>query len=159
MTGAVCRPEPRLAPGADRAQGPDRLVELLDCLGDLRVGTARERAELTDSVDTDDPRLRQAIAHLTELESALGKVSLEAASVHQLLQHLHLIRTETDEPLDPCPARPGRGLLLAVRHADEIETILLWKRGPLSRRTDSRGTGAARTPQPRSASVSHGCTH
>jgi hypothetical protein len=38
-----------------------------------------------------DPRVGEAMARLTELERSLEEVGVEAASVHQLLQHLHLM--------------------------------------------------------------------
>jgi hypothetical protein len=35
--------------------------------------------------------VRDAIARLDEIERSLEKVGVEAASAHQLLQHVHLI--------------------------------------------------------------------
>jgi hypothetical protein len=91
MTGAVCIPLPTLAPSSEREQRPDRFVELLDCLADLLVETASQCQRITASHVSEDPRAREAAARLAEVERSLGELSLEAASVHQLLQHLRLI--------------------------------------------------------------------
>jgi hypothetical protein len=47
--------------------------------------------EIAQDLDSDDPRVREAVARLTEMERSLGEVGVEAAAVHQLLRHIHLI--------------------------------------------------------------------
>jgi hypothetical protein len=79
------------APIAEREERPDRFAELLECLADLLVETRRQREDIVQHRGTDDPRVRQAIARLAGVERSLGEVGVEAASVHQLLQHLRLI--------------------------------------------------------------------
>jgi hypothetical protein len=76
---------------AEREHRPDRLAELLECLADLLVETRKQRAEIARDRDSDDPRVPEAIGRLAELEGSLGDLAVEAASVHQLLQHVHLI--------------------------------------------------------------------
>jgi hypothetical protein len=88
MTAAACTP---VAPVAETAERPDRLGELLECMADLLVQARRQRAELAEHWGSDDPRVPEAIARLVELERSLGQVGVEAASVHQLLQHVRLI--------------------------------------------------------------------
>ena len=89
MVRAACTPLPTLSPIADGEQHPDRLAELLECLADLLVETGRQRAELTQHYGS-SPQAQDAIVRLAEVERSLGTVGAEAASVHQLLQHLHL---------------------------------------------------------------------
>jgi hypothetical protein len=60
-------------------------------MADLLVETRTQSVEITQHRDSDDPRVREAIARLTTLEGSLGEVGIEAASVHQLLQHVRLI--------------------------------------------------------------------
>jgi hypothetical protein len=91
MTDAACTPVRTLAPTAEREQRTDRFAELLACMADLLVETRRQREEISRDPGTDDPRVTDAIARLTELERSLGVLGTEAASVHQLLQHVHLI--------------------------------------------------------------------
>ncbi len=78
-------------PTAERDQRPDRVGELLECMADLLVETRRQRAEIAQDLGSDDPRVAEAIAHLNELERSLSEVAVQSASVHQLLQHVHLI--------------------------------------------------------------------
>jgi hypothetical protein len=91
MTDAVCMPSRMIAPSAAQEQRPDRLAELLECVADRLVETGRERIEIARDGGSDDPRLRDAVARVAELECSLGAVGAEAACVHQLLQHVHLI--------------------------------------------------------------------
>jgi hypothetical protein len=53
-------------------------VELLECLADLLVETARRKDAIERIADGDDPRVRL-------------NVSREAAGVHQMLEHLRLV--------------------------------------------------------------------
>jgi hypothetical protein len=91
MTDPACRPLRTLAPIAEREQRPDRFAELLECMADLLVAAGRQRDELAQHRGSEDPRVREAIARATEMERSLRAVGVEAASVHQLLQRVHLI--------------------------------------------------------------------
>lgn len=91
MTDAGCTPLNTLAPIAEREQKPDRFAELLECMADLLVEARKQRLELAQYRGSADQRVREAVARLAELESSLQEVGVEAASVHQLLQHVHLI--------------------------------------------------------------------
>ena len=91
MTDAACTPLRALAPSAEHEQNPDRFAELLECMADLLVETRRQRVEIAQHLGSDEPRVRAAIARLTELERSLGEVGVEAASAHHLLQHIHLV--------------------------------------------------------------------
>jgi hypothetical protein len=91
MTDAGCTPLETLAPAFEREQQPDRFGELLECMADLLVEARKQREGVAQHRGSNDPRVREAIARLAELERSLGDVGVEAASVHQLLQHVHLI--------------------------------------------------------------------
>jgi hypothetical protein len=91
MTDARCSPIETLAPIAEADQRPDRFPELLECMADLLVETRRQRVEIAEHRGSDDPRVREAIARLAELERSIAEVGVEAASVRQLLQHVHLV--------------------------------------------------------------------
>ena len=91
MTDAVCSPLPTPASFSERELRPDRFGELLECLADLLVETARQRAEIMGSQGSDDPRVREPLERLTHVERSLRELSFEAASVHQLLAHTRLI--------------------------------------------------------------------
>ena len=78
-------------PTPERDQRPDRFGELLECMADLLVETHRQRMEIAHDPGSDDPRVAEAIARLNELERSLSEVAVQSASVHQLLQHVHLI--------------------------------------------------------------------
>ncbi|MGZ6689916.1 MAG: hypothetical protein ACXVHQ_20745 [Solirubrobacteraceae bacterium] len=91
MTTAVCSPSPPSIPIFERERRADRFVELLECL-DLRVATARQRMEITESIGLDPaPQVRAAAQRLIEVERSLSAMSAEAASVHQALRHMQLI--------------------------------------------------------------------
>jgi hypothetical protein len=91
MTDAVCMPLRTLAPIAERDERPDRFVELLECVAELLVETRRQREDIQQHSGSDDPRLPEAIALMTEVEQSIREMGVEAASVHQLLQHMRLI--------------------------------------------------------------------
>jgi flagellar biosynthesis/type III secretory pathway ATPase len=91
MTDAVCTPVRRLAPLSEREPAADRFVELLECLADLLVATGRQMLQITQAQDGDDPRVREATERLAGLERSLRELSAEAASIHQLLQHMRAI--------------------------------------------------------------------
>lgn len=90
MTDPACRPLGTLAPIAE-PERPDRLAELLECLADLLVEARRQRLTIAEHCDSDDLRVRDAIARVAALERSLRDVGIEAASVHQLLEHVHLV--------------------------------------------------------------------
>jgi hypothetical protein len=79
-----CAPMWTLATVAECEQGPDRLAELLECMADLLVATRRQRVEIARELGSDDPRVREAVACLAELERSLEEVGVEAVSVHKL---------------------------------------------------------------------------
>jgi hypothetical protein len=89
MTDGACRPLKALVPIDEREQRPDRFAELLEHMADLLVEARRQRVEIARY--REDPRVRAAIARLSELERSLGEVGVQAASVHQLLRHVRLI--------------------------------------------------------------------
>ena len=88
MTDATCMP---LRTIPEREQRPDRFAELLECMADLLIETRRQRVDIAHDRRSDDPRVRDAITRLAELERSLGDVGAEAATVPQVLQHVHLI--------------------------------------------------------------------
>lgn len=91
MTAATCRPVTAPVPVLERELRPDRLGDLLECLADLLVETAEQRSAIEQLADNEDGPARNAVQRLIEVESALKRVGLEAATVHQLLQREHLI--------------------------------------------------------------------
>jgi hypothetical protein len=91
MTTSTCTPISAPTQAPERELAPDRLAELLECLADLIVETGRQRRGITLPAETAAASSREAVRRLTELEDALRRVGLEAAAVHQLLQHEHLI--------------------------------------------------------------------
>lgn len=91
MTGAECTPLSYQAPTAELEHRTDRLAELLECMADLLVEARRQRADISRLTGSEDPRGREAIARLIGLERSIREVGAEAASVHQLLQHVHLV--------------------------------------------------------------------
>jgi hypothetical protein len=91
MTDAACTPLKMIGPTVEREQRADRLAELLECMADLLVETRQQRVEIERHAGSDDPRVREAITGLTQLEGSLAAVGVETASVHQQLQHVHLV--------------------------------------------------------------------
>jgi hypothetical protein len=91
MTDAVCTPVRSLAALSEREPVPDRFVELLACLADLLVATGRQMLQIAQAQDGDDPRVREATTRLAGLERSLRELSAEAASIHQLLQHMRAL--------------------------------------------------------------------
>jgi hypothetical protein len=79
-----------LAPIAEREQRADRFAELLECMADLLVQARMRREEIAQH-HNDDPRVLEAVARLSDLERSISEVGIEAASVHQRLQSIHLI--------------------------------------------------------------------
>ena len=78
-------------PLSDRESEPNRFVDLLDCLADLMVETAKRREAISRLPDSPDPRIRDAVERMLALQDAMKQVRVEAASVHQLLEHSGLI--------------------------------------------------------------------
>ena len=91
MTYEVCIPAKRLAPLSERDPAADRFVELLECLAGLLVATGKQMLQIAQAQDGDDPRVREATIRLAGLERSLRGLSGEAASIHQLLQHMRAI--------------------------------------------------------------------
>lgn len=91
MGEAACRPLSALVPIAEREERADRFAELMEHMADLLVEARRQRVQIGQHRSSDDPRVRVAVARLAELEQSLAGVSVEAASVHQLLRRVRLI--------------------------------------------------------------------
>jgi hypothetical protein len=76
---------------SEREVEPDRFGPLLDCLADLTVAV-RKRRHVLEALDTgDDSGINAAIARLSVVERDLIAVATRIASVHQQLQHAHLM--------------------------------------------------------------------
>jgi hypothetical protein len=91
MTDAMCRPVAQAVPGRERERREDRLGDLLECLADLVVATGEQRAAIEQLAGRSDEPARHVLERMAELERKLKQVGIEAATVHQLLQHEHLI--------------------------------------------------------------------
>jgi hypothetical protein len=91
MSDTGCRPVGELVPIEERELQPDRFAELLEYMADLLVEARRQRMAAAPYRNSRDPRVRTAIGCLSELERSLVEVSVQAASVHQLLQRVRLI--------------------------------------------------------------------
>jgi hypothetical protein len=91
MTDATCNPLQTPTLSVEHERTPDRLAELLACMADLLVDTRNRRADLARRCRDDDPRVLEAIKRLGDLEASFEQVGIEAASVHQELQHLRVI--------------------------------------------------------------------
>jgi hypothetical protein len=72
-----------LANEAECEPSPGRRAELLECTADLLVQTRRRWVEIARDLGSDDPRVREALARLVELERSLEEVGVEAVSVHE----------------------------------------------------------------------------
>lgn len=77
-----------LATVTESEQRADRLRALLETMADLLSETRRQRVEIARDLGRDDPRVREAVARLAELERSLEEGGAEAVSVHKLLQHV-----------------------------------------------------------------------
>jgi len=92
MMEATCRLVEPAIERFERECEPDRFVDLLECLADLRVATAERRLSLARSgARRGGTRVQMMIEDLEGLEDALGVVATRAAQVHQGLQHERLI--------------------------------------------------------------------
>lgn len=91
MSAPACLPLTPPVTITEREQRPDRFAELLESIADLLVETRRQQTLIAPNCDSNDPRVREAIARLAEVARSLKEVAVEAASVHQQLQHVHLI--------------------------------------------------------------------
>jgi hypothetical protein len=91
MIDSACNPLNTGGPLRDSEPGPDRLAELLASTADLLVQVHEQRREIAQRDSGQDARVREAIERLERTEAAFKKVGIEAASTHQLLQHLRLI--------------------------------------------------------------------
>ena len=74
-----------------REERPDRFADLLECMADLRVEVCGQRVDLARHRGSHDPRVDAVIARVSRLERSLAELGAEAASVHQMLQHVRLI--------------------------------------------------------------------
>jgi hypothetical protein len=72
-----------LATEAECEQSPGRLAEPLECKADLLIETRRRWVEIARDLGSDDPRVREVVARLAELERSLEQVRVEAVSVHE----------------------------------------------------------------------------
>lgn len=91
MTRASCRPLVDLVAPAELESQPDRLGELLGVLADLVVETRARRLALNELGSSDDPRVVSATDRLGKLECHLVETGVEAATVHNELQRVHLL--------------------------------------------------------------------
>ncbi|HYB28154.1 MAG TPA: hypothetical protein VEF89_16175 [Solirubrobacteraceae bacterium] len=91
MTDARCTPVPAPLTVWEREQRADRMADLLECLADLLVQTDEQRLAIERATDRADAPAQRAVERLAELQRTLRQIGLEAAAVHQLLQHEHLI--------------------------------------------------------------------
>jgi hypothetical protein len=91
MVEATCRLVEPFAHRCEREDGPDRLLDLLECLADLRVATTQRRLALVRLGNPCLARLQTVIEDLEGLEDALVTVATRVARVHQELQHERLI--------------------------------------------------------------------
>ena len=55
-----------------RRQRPDRFAELLECMADLLIETRRQRVDIAHHRRSDDPRVRDAVTRVAELERSSG---------------------------------------------------------------------------------------
>ena len=91
MTNATCRPSLSPVPPQKREQRPDHLGDLLECLADLLIEVGQQRAAVARLAQRSGPSAPEAVERLGWLEAAIKGIGVEAASVHQLLQHEQLI--------------------------------------------------------------------
>lgn len=91
MTTSTCTPITEPAHIRERELRPDHLADLLECLADLVVETGQQRRAIEPVAEHADESTRENIRRLAAIEETLKQVGLEAAAVHQLLQHEHLI--------------------------------------------------------------------
>ena len=91
MTTATCKPSLTPISLRERERRPDRLGDLLECLADLLIEVGQQRAAVAQLADDARPGGREALQRLGWLERAVKGIAVEAASIHQLLQHEQLI--------------------------------------------------------------------
>ena len=91
MTDAMCTPSSAPVSRVERERRPDRLGELLECLADLLVEVGQQRAAVANVTDGARPGAQEALERLGWLERAVKGIGVEAASIHQLLQHEQLV--------------------------------------------------------------------
>lgn len=91
MTNATCRPSLSSVPLQEREQRPDHLGDLLECLADLLIEVGQQRAAVARLAQRSGPSAPKAVERLGWLEEAIKEIGVEAASIHQLLQHEQLI--------------------------------------------------------------------
>jgi hypothetical protein len=91
MTTATCKPSLTPVSLQDRERRPDRLGDLLECLADLLIEVGQQRAAVAQLADDAGPDGREALERLGWFERAVKGIGVEAAGIHQLLQHEQLI--------------------------------------------------------------------
>jgi len=91
MIEATCRlVEPPIL-RSEREGEPDRFVDLLEWLADLRVATAQRRHALMRLGARNGTNVESMIEDLDGLDDAIEIVAIRVAGVHQRLQLEHLI--------------------------------------------------------------------
>jgi hypothetical protein len=90
MVNPICTPMPDVTP-IDEGRNQDHLVELLECLADLRVEIVNERLAISEAQGDRDPRVREVVESLADLEVSVSGFSAKAAAVRQLAQRLRLL--------------------------------------------------------------------
>jgi hypothetical protein len=91
MVEATCRLVEPFVERSEREGQPDRFLDLLECLADLRVATTQRRLVLVRLGNPAAARVQTVIEELDGLEGALVTVATRVARVHQELQHERLI--------------------------------------------------------------------
>ncbi len=91
MTRATCTPSLTQVSRENREHQPDRLGGRLECLADLLIEVGEQRMAVARLANESGPPTREALERLGWLERALTGMRVEAASIHQLLQHEQLI--------------------------------------------------------------------
>jgi hypothetical protein len=90
MVEPICSPVPTVA-DAEAGHDQDHLAELLECLADLRVELAKQRLAISETQPDGDPRVRDVVDRLADLEASLGSFSAKATAAHHLAQRARLV--------------------------------------------------------------------
>ncbi|HSC03306.1 MAG TPA: hypothetical protein VLC49_08305 [Solirubrobacteraceae bacterium] len=91
MITSTCTPISPPTQVLERELRPDHLAGLLGCFADLVIASGQQRLAIESQADRAGESARDAIRRLIALEETLKQLGLEAAAVHQQLQHEHLI--------------------------------------------------------------------
>jgi hypothetical protein len=68
---------------AECEPSPGRLAEPSECMAELLIETRRRWVEVARELGSDDPRVREVVVRLAELERSLEEVRLESVSGHK----------------------------------------------------------------------------